>query len=77
MSFKLKIWSAALRRGRIGRFALVAAAICVATAPSPSFADTPDAYLEYVESTGKQYVDTGVRAGHFRAHLDMGIRYVV
>ena len=36
MSFKLKIGSAAFRRGRIGRAALVAAAICVATAPSPS-----------------------------------------
>ena len=94
MSFKLlEVGRPALRRIHIGRSALVAAAICVATylpseasaigispersehceamslevcsmrsAPSPSFADTPDAYLEYVESTNGQYIDTGVRA---------------
>ena len=40
MSFKLlKIGMDALRRARIGRAALVAAALCVATAPSPSYAD--------------------------------------
>ena len=39
MSFKLlKIGRAVLRRVRIGRAALAAAAVCVATAPSPSFA---------------------------------------
>ena len=39
MSFKLlKIGRDALRRVRIGRAALAAAAVCVATAPSPSFA---------------------------------------
>ena len=39
MSFKLlKIGRAALRRVRIGRAALAAAAVCVATAPAPSFA---------------------------------------
>ncbi|MBQ1429370.1 MAG: hypothetical protein IIZ06_06845 [Kiritimatiellae bacterium] len=41
MSFKLlKIGRDALRRVRIGRVALVAAAVCVATAPSPSWAAT-------------------------------------
>ena len=63
MSFKLlEVGRSALRRVCIGRSALVVGAICVATAPSPSFADTPDAYLEYVESTNGQYIDTGVRA---------------
>ncbi len=39
MSFKLlKIGRDALRRVRIGRAALAAAAVCVATAPAPSFA---------------------------------------
>ena len=37
----------------IGRAALVAAAICTAA----TFAETPDAFLEYVESTGTQFVD--------------------
>ena len=63
MSFKLlNVGIDALRRVRIGRSALVVGAIYVATAPSPSFAETPDAYLEYVESTNGQYIDTGVRA---------------
>ncbi len=40
MSFKLlEIGMDALRRARIGRAALVTAALCVATAPSPSYAD--------------------------------------
>ena len=43
MSFKLlKIGRDALRRVRIGRAALVAAAICAALAPTPSFAQTID-----------------------------------
>ena len=43
MSFKLlEIRRAALRRVRIGRAALVAAAICAALAPTPSFAQTID-----------------------------------
>ena len=43
MSFKLlKIGRDALRRARIGRSALVAAAICAALAPTPSFAQTID-----------------------------------
>ena len=43
MSFKLlEIGRDALRRARIGRDALVAAAVCVATAPTPSFAQTID-----------------------------------
>ena len=37
-----------------------AALACVFSVPAASFADTPDAYLDYVESTGSQYIDTGV-----------------
>ena len=33
---------------------------CAFAAPAASFADTPDAYLDYVESSGSQYIDTGV-----------------
>ncbi len=33
---------------------------CAIAAPAASFADTPDAYLDYVESSGSQYIDTGV-----------------
>ncbi len=35
-------------------------AICALALPSASPADTPDAYLDYVESTGSQWIDTGV-----------------
>ena len=38
----------------------VATLVCAFAAPAASFADTPDAYLDYVESTGSQYIDTGV-----------------
>ena len=38
----------------------VAALACAFAVPVASFADTPDAYLDYVESTGSQYIDTGV-----------------
>ena len=47
---------------KVGRAALVAAAICVATVPSPSWAETPDAWLAYVEAKEDLYVDTGVVA---------------
>ena len=44
-----------------GRTALVAAAICAAFAASSLLAvDVPDSYIDYVESTGSQYVDTGI-----------------
>ena len=33
---------------------------CAISTPAASFADTPDAYLDYVESSGNQYIDTGV-----------------
>ena len=36
------------------------AVACVFALPSVSPADTPDAYLDYVESSGTQYIDTGV-----------------
>ena len=50
--------TAALRRR--ARTAAAALACCVLAAPATGFADAPDAYLDYVESTGIQYVDTGV-----------------
>jgi hypothetical protein len=37
-----------------------AALACAFAVPAASFTDTPDAYLDYVESTGSQYIDTGV-----------------
>ena len=37
-----------------------AALACAFAVPAASFAETPDAYLDYVESTGSQYIDTGV-----------------
>ena len=61
---RVRVGSAALHRVRIGRAALVASAICVATAPSPSWAaDWTDASgneytaLKYIKSngTGKSY----------------------
>ena len=39
----------------------IPAALCICAALRAA-ADTPDAYLEYVEATGSQYVDTGVNA---------------
>ena len=46
----------------IGRVALVATSICVATAPSQSRADMPDYFVEWVQpSSANLYVDTGVR----------------
>ena len=37
-----------------------AALACALAVPAASFADTPDAYLDYVESNGSQWIDTGV-----------------
>ena len=60
--FDLTAFGRARRPQRAGRAALVAAAICAATALSPAFAEIPDKILEYIESTsaGKQWIDTGV-----------------
>ena len=47
----------------MGRFFTVAAALGFAV---PANADTetavPDAFLDYIEATGTQYIDTGVNA---------------
>ena len=40
-------------------FAAAAASLALVAA-SPAIAELPDAYLDYVESTGSQYIDTGV-----------------
>ena len=45
----------------IGRVALVATAICAATAPAPSRAETPDYFVEWVQPSAALHVDTGVR----------------
>ena len=53
------------------RVAVIVAALCAA-ALSTARAETPDAFLEYVASTGQQYVDTGVRAkSGIRAEMGM------
>ncbi len=41
-------------------FAIRAALVAAAVAVHSAFADTPDELLEYVESTGTQYIDTGI-----------------
>ena len=45
---------------RRARAAATALAFCAFALPAAGLADVPDAYLDYVESTGAQYVDTGV-----------------
>ena len=45
---------------RRARAAAAALAFCAFALPAAGLADVPDAYLDYVESTGGQYVDTGV-----------------
>ena len=49
------------------------AAICAAVVPS--LADTPDAFVEYVESNGSQYVDTGI-VGRCGTSADMTIQWM-
>ena len=56
MSFKTKIGKNALRRVLIGRAALVAAAICVATAPSPSWAATWNGVSSGFTSDGGNWI---------------------
>ena len=51
------------------------AAICALAAPMAARAETeiaePDAFLEYIEATGSQYIDTGVNAETgLKARLD-------
>ena len=60
MSFK-SLKSACTVTRHIGSAAF-AAAICVASAPSSSQAETPDYFVEWVQpSSPNLYVDTGVR----------------
>ncbi len=59
MLFK-SLQSARVLARHIGSAAL-AAAICVATTPSPSQAETPDYFVEWVQPSAALRVDTGVR----------------
>ena len=36
--------------------------MCVPAARAETVSGTPDAYLDYIEATGEQYIDTGVNA---------------
>ena len=45
---------------RKSSFAIRAAFVAAAVAVHSAFADTPDELLDYVESTGTQYIDTGI-----------------
>lgn len=61
MSFKfLEIGRAALRRVRIGRAALVAAAVCVATAPLPSWAGEDVLYYNTAGGTANYGPETHI-----------------
>ncbi len=61
MSFKLlEIGRAALRRVRIGRAALVAAAVCVATAPSPSWAGEDVFFYNTADGTASYGPETQI-----------------
>ena len=52
--------------------ALCALVACALALPSASFAEVPDAYLDYVESTGAQYIDTEVNgADGLRVEAEM------
>ena len=48
------------------RTALLAAVLAALAVPTAAVADTdtaePDAFLDYIEATGSQYIDTGVNA---------------
>ena len=50
----------------------VAAAL---TAASPLFAETPDKFVRYVESTGSQYVDTGV-TGRWNTKVEAQVEWL-
>ena len=52
--------------------AAIVTAICLAT--SATFADEPDAFVEYVESDGTQYIDTEV-VGRCNTSADMTIQW--
>ena len=41
---------------------LLCATTCVIAAQAETITGTPDAYLDYIEATGEQYIDTGVNA---------------
>jgi len=50
-------------RAEIGMFfTLAAAGICAVAANADTETAEPDAFLDYIEATGSQYIDTGVNA---------------
>ena len=73
MSFKLlEIGRARVLTRRIGRAALVAAAMCVATAPSPSYARSLLYYFDFdkVENGALVYEDVNKGTGTARSRPD-------
>jgi len=47
----------------ISLLAVAAAVLCVGLcAHADTFTEEPDAFLDYIEATGSQYIDTGVNA---------------
>ena len=50
-------------------------AILFAAIPALAFAETPDRFVRYVESTGSQYVDTGV-TGRWNTRVEMQFEWM-
>ena len=51
-------------------------AILFAAIPALAFAETPDRFVRYVESTGSQYVDTGV-TGRWNTRVEAELEWMV
>ena len=49
-------------------------ALC-AVVPALAFAETPDKFVRYVESTGSQYVDTGV-VGRWNTKVEAQVEWL-
>ena len=50
-------------------------AILFAAIPALAFAETPDRFVRYVESTGSQYVDTGV-TGRWNTKIEAELEWM-
>ncbi len=50
-------------------------AILFAAIPALAFAETPDRFVRYVESTGSQYVDTGV-TGRWNTRVEAQVEWL-
>ena len=53
----------------------LAISICLAIMTARSYADTPDAFVEWVQSDGTQYIDTGIK-GRCNTSADMTIQWM-